>query len=52
MVVAAQQSLTPRHISGILWLVLIFDGLAINMIRSYCHRRWHKHYHQQHKEVA
>jgi len=52
MIITAQQSLTPRHISGILWLVLLFDGIVVAMIRAGCTHRWHKHYHQQRKEVA
>lgn len=52
MIVSAQQSLTPRHVSGVLWLVLIFDGIAIGLIRVLCSHRWHKHYHQQRKENA
>jgi len=52
MIMTAQQSLTPRLISGILWLVLIFDGIVIAIIRGVSSHRWHKHYHQERREVA
>jgi len=52
MVINAQQSLNPRQISGILWLVLIYDGIVTAIIRAGCAYFWHRYYHQQQKEVA
>ncbi|MBI5934743.1 MAG: hypothetical protein HY867_13640 [Chloroflexi bacterium] len=52
MIVIAQQSLNPRQIFGILWLILIFDGIVAALIRWITVRVWHRHYQRRDKEVA
>lgn len=52
LVISAQQSLTPQMTSGILWLVVIYDGIFTALIRFGCRQRWHRFYGHGLKEAT